>query len=87
MGKEEEGIKYKDYYAWEETVATAPSHRILAMRRGENEGFLFMRIIGPEADALAVLESLFLKGAGPATEQVRLAIHSQRNMKSIAIDI
>ena len=87
MGKEEEGIKYKDYYAWEEPVASAPSHRILAMRRGENEGFLFMRIVAPEADALVLLEALFLKSAGPATEQVRLAIHSQRNMKSIAIDI
>ncbi len=74
-GKEEEGIKYKDYHAWEEPVASAPSHRILAMRRGENEGFLFMRIIAPEADALTMLESLFLKGTGPATEQVRQAVH------------
>ena len=74
-GKEEDGIKYKDYFAWEEPVATAPSHRILAMRRGENEGFLFMRIVAPEPDALTLLESLFLKGAGQATEQVRLAVH------------
>ena len=74
-GKEEEGIKYKDYFACEEPVASAPSHRILAMRRGENEGFLFMRIVAPEPGSLALLESLFLKGAGPATEQVRQAVH------------
>jgi uncharacterized protein len=36
-GKESEGAKYKDYFQWEEAVATAPSHRILAMRRGEKK--------------------------------------------------
>ena len=34
-GKEGEGVKYRDYYDWEEPVRTAPSHRVLAMRRGE----------------------------------------------------
>src|SRR4030043_376838 len=74
-GKEEEGIKYKDYYEWEEPVAKAPSHRILAMRRGENEGFLFLRILPPEDEALSLLESLFIKGSGPAPEQVKAAAH------------
>ena len=36
-GKEAEGAKFRDYFDWEEPVATAPSHRVLAMRRGENE--------------------------------------------------
>ena len=86
-GKEEEGIKYKDYFAWEEPVAAAPSHRILAMRRGENEGFLFMRIVAPEPDALALLESLFLKGPGPATEQVRLAVHDgYKRLLSVSLE-
>jgi uncharacterized protein len=74
-GKEENGIKYKDYFNWEEPVATAPSHRILAMRRGEKEGFLLMRITPPEDKALAILESLFVKGNNAASEQVRLAVH------------
>ena len=39
-GKEEAGIKYKDYFEWEENAKNAPSHRVLAMRRGEQEGFL-----------------------------------------------
>ena len=74
-GKEEEGIKYKDYYEWEEPVSKAPSHRILAIRRGESEGFLILRILPPEDEALAMLESLFLKGSSPASEQVKAAVH------------
>lgn len=74
-GKEEEGIKYEDYYEWEEPVAKAPSHRILAIRRGESEGFLTLRILPPEDEALKILESLFLKGTGPASEHVRAAVH------------
>jgi uncharacterized protein len=74
-GKEEEGIKYKDYYEWEEPVAKAPSHRVLAIRRGENEGFLILRILPAEDEALSLLESLFLKGSGPALEQVKAAVH------------
>lgn len=49
-GKEEEGIKYKDYFDWQEPLAAAPSHRILAMRRGEKEGFLILRAAPPEEE-------------------------------------
>ncbi len=73
-GKETAGIKYKDYYDWEEAVATAPSHRVLAMRRGEREDFLMLRIAPPEAEALAIMEGLFVKNS-PAAEQVKLAAH------------
>lgn len=72
--KETEGIKYKDYFNCEEPVGNAPSHRILAMRRGENEGFLTLRIHAPEEEALALLESLFVKGAKTSSEQVCLAV-------------
>ena len=50
---------------WEEPVATAPSHRILAMRRGEKEGFLTLRVIPPEEEALALLEAPVRQGRGP----------------------
>jgi uncharacterized protein len=73
-GKEEEGIKYKDYFEWEEPVSNAPSHRVLAIRRGESEGILILRITPPEDEALTMLESLFVKGNGSASEQVRSAI-------------
>ncbi|VAX29949.1 Transcription accessory protein (S1 RNA-binding domain), partial [hydrothermal vent metagenome] len=73
-GKEEEGIKYKDYYEWEEPVSKAPSHRVLAIRRGESEGFLTFRITPSEDEALTILEALFVKGSGPASEQVKSAV-------------
>lgn len=73
-GKEKEGIKYKDYFEWEEPVHTAPSHRILAMRRGEKEEVLTLRVVSPEQEAIAILETIFIKGNGPASEQVRQAI-------------
>jgi uncharacterized protein len=73
--KEAEGIKYKDYFDWEEPVKTAPSHRILAMRRGEKEGFLNLRILPPEAEALDILDGLFVKGEGPASQQVKMSAH------------
>ena len=73
-GKEGEGNKYADYFAWEEPVAVAPSHRILAMRRGEKEGVLTLHVYVPKEDAVSLLESLFVKGAGAASQQVRMAI-------------
>jgi protein Tex len=71
--KAAEGIKYRDYFDWEEPVQKAPSHRVLAMRRGENEGFLTLRVTPPEEEALALLEAFFVKGEGSAQEQVRMA--------------
>ena len=72
-GKEEEGAKFRDYFDWKEPLSKAPSHRVLAIRRGEKEGFLFMRITAPEEQAIAVLERAYATGSGPAAAQVRLA--------------
>ncbi|MCB0637867.1 MAG: RNA-binding transcriptional accessory protein, partial [Lewinella sp.] len=73
-GKEKEGEKYRDYFDFQESLAKCPSHRLLAIRRGEDEGFLRV-IIEPEAElVLPDLQRLFLDGHGPATEQVRLAL-------------
>ena len=73
--KETEGAKYRDYFDWNEPAATAPSHRILAMRRGEKEDLLNLAMAPPEADALALLEDLFANGDGPDAAQVRLALN------------
>jgi protein Tex len=74
-GKEQEGAKFKDYFEWSEPLTAVPSHRMLAMRRGEQEGFLMLRIQPPEEEALSTLEGLFVKAPGkPAAEQVRLAV-------------
>jgi uncharacterized protein len=73
-GKEEEGSKYRDYFEWQEKADTAPSHRILAIRRGEKEDILNMSIAPPENAAISVLEKIFLKGDGDDSNQVKLAL-------------
>ena len=73
-GKEEEGAKFRDYFAWQEPVKNSPSHRVLAIRRGEQELFLSFRILPDEAQAMAELESLFVKAGNAAGAQVRMAV-------------
>jgi uncharacterized protein len=73
-GKEEEGAKFKDYFDWSEPAQAAPSHRVLAMRRGESEGFLFTRLTPPEEEAIQLLERQFLKNTSPAAQQLKLAL-------------
>ncbi|WDF78103.1 Tex family protein [Mucilaginibacter sp. KACC 22773] len=73
-GKELEGIKYKDYFDWTEPVKSAPSHRILAMRRGEKEEILWLDIKPAEEEAIAALEDSFVKANNPSADQVRQAI-------------
>lgn len=72
--KEKEGIKYKDYFNYEERLKRCPSHRLLAIRRGEKEGFLRVSIAPPQDCALRSLEKIFIKGNNESSEQVRLAI-------------
>ena len=74
-GKEAEGAKFRDYFDWEEPVPKAPSHRILAMRRGEKEGFIDLRISPPQDEALALLEAMFVKGENAASQEVKEAVH------------
>ncbi len=70
-----EASKFKDYFEWSEPLAKAPSHRILAMRRGEKEMFLMMRVQLPDdATAFATVQSLFVKAKCPAADQVMLAV-------------
>ncbi len=73
-GKEAEGAKYRDYFDWQEAADQAPSHRILAMRRGEKETVLNLSIAPPEPDALGLLETLFVRGDSAAAMQVKLAV-------------
>jgi uncharacterized protein len=73
-GKETAGIKYKDYFEWEEPVKSAPSHRILAMRRGEKEEILFLDVLPPEDDAIDQLKKAFITGNNTAADQVKQAI-------------
>lgn len=70
-----EAAKFKDYFEWSESLAKAPSHRVLAMRRGEKEMFLMMRVQLPdETTAFATVQALFVKAKCPAADQVILAV-------------
>jgi uncharacterized protein len=71
---EEAGSKYRDYFDWKEPVAEAPSHRILAMFRGEREDILNLSIVPDEKEALEILESLFVNGDTDDSKQVKMAI-------------
>jgi uncharacterized protein len=73
-GKEAEGIKYSDYYDWSEPLKKCPSHRLLAMRRGEEEGFLRLSVEPVEENALDILDSIFIKGRGASSDIVKDAV-------------
>jgi uncharacterized protein len=73
-GKEEEGAKFKDYFEFHEPLKKCPGHRILAMRRGEQEGYLKLSV---EPELLPVtdeLEDLFVKNPYDVGQQVSEAV-------------
>src|SRR5262249_21181920 len=70
-GKEAEGAKYSDYFDWNEPAKSAPSHRVLAMFRGETEGFLKVNVSPPFDDAINRLEHRIVTRKGPAAEQIK----------------
>ncbi|MDF1570006.1 MAG: Tex family protein [Bacteroidales bacterium] len=74
-GKEEEGEKFRDYFDFYEPLKKCPSHRILAMRRGEKEGFLRISIEPEAPRVLEDLEKLFVKGSYDVSQQVEVAVH------------
>ena len=74
-GKETEADKYRDYFDWSEPLARCSSHRMLAIRRGENEGFLRVSI-APADDTVAIerLERQYVRTSGECAEQIALAV-------------
>jgi uncharacterized protein len=86
--KQKAGAKFEDYFDWNEPLGKIPSHRLLAIRRGETEGVLMMRITPPEDAPLPLLEPLFVTGKGPAATQVRLAVEdSYKRLLGSAIEV
>ncbi|PIB35928.1 RNA-binding transcriptional accessory protein [Reichenbachiella sp. 5M10] len=73
-GKETEGQKYKDYFEWDEPLKKIPSHRLLAMRRGEKEMILSLDICPEEGLAMKAIEDKVLTGQNACSEQVGIAI-------------
>ncbi len=73
-GKEEDGQKYKDYFEMDELLRKCSSHRLLAMRRGETEGFLRVSISPKDSDCIERLEKIFIKGVSLSSIQVNESI-------------
>ena len=73
-GKESDAVKYEDYYDFAEPLRKCPSHRMLAMRRGEAEGYLRINIEPKNDDAVEMLSRHFLKADNAAARQVRMAV-------------
>ncbi len=73
-GKEEEAAKYRDYFDWSEPLRRCSSHRLLAVRRGESEGFLKVSIEPDSEVCIERLEGLFVKNATASAAQVNEAV-------------
>ncbi|HEX6371372.1 MAG TPA: Tex family protein [Longimicrobium sp.] len=86
-GKEKEVSKFQDYYDFSGPLKDMPSHRILAVRRGEAEGFLTARIIAPDEDLVAALRRRFLDGHR-APEQMGTAVEdAYRRLISPSVEV
>ena len=70
-GKSEEGEKYKDYFEFSELLSKVPSHRFLAISRGEKEGILTIKAQPLKEDAINLLESIYLKTSDSLGELVK----------------
>jgi len=81
---EEEAQKYRDYFEFNQPLAACPSHRILAIRRGEKEGYLIMDINIDKQTAVDDLERIFVKASNPAGAEVKKAVEDsfERLLKS-----
>jgi protein Tex len=77
--EEADAQKYRDYFEFSEPLAQSPSHRILAIRRGEKEGFLIMEITVEKESAVGLLQELLIKSSNAASEQVKLAVEDSFN--------
>ncbi len=73
-GKEIEAMKYRDYFFFNEELKKIPSHRLLAIRRGQEEELLKVYITIPEEPAVEALNRQLIKGSGYAQNQVKLSI-------------
>ena len=72
--KEEEGKTYQSYFDWNEPLHKAPSHRVLALLRGSEEGFLKIKVEVDEAEAVAALQRMYVRNGSRKAAQVELAL-------------
>ncbi len=85
--KEPEAQKYKDYFEWEEPISKIPSHRLLAIRRGEKEGYLSMSILPSEEEAMGLLLRQYLVAHNETSKQVEIAVKDgYKRLMSVSIE-
>ncbi|TCZ73303.1 Tex family protein [Flaviaesturariibacter aridisoli] len=77
--EEPEAQKYRDYFEFNEPLAKCPSHRLLAIRRGEKEGYLLMDLTVEKTVAVEILEKQFVKASNPAAAEVKRAVEEGYN--------
>ncbi len=73
-GKEDVGEKFNDYFEWEEKLMSCPSHRLLAMRRGEKEDILILDLVVDTDEALSLIEKKIITSRGEAANQLKESI-------------
>jgi Transcriptional accessory protein len=85
-GMEEQGSKFKDYFDWKELAKNSPSHRLLAMFRGENEEVLKLEIFPEDDEAISILKSIFIQGNTSASQEVLTAlVDSYKRLLSLSM--
>ena len=85
--KEKEAIKYKDYFDFEQPLSKCPSHRMLAIRRAEEEGLLRVKIEPSAEESLFSLEKMILKNRSNKAKEVKAALHdSYKRLLSPSIE-
>jgi uncharacterized protein len=72
--EEEDAQKFSQYFDWQEPLSRAPSHRLLAMLRAENEGFIKVSVDIDKEEALEIIENATLKSNNDCAKQIKLAI-------------
>lgn len=71
---DEKAQKFKDYFNWEESLSRIPSHRLLAILRAENEGYIRVKITIDDERALHKIENRIIRSHGECAEHIQLAI-------------
>ncbi|MEN3323919.1 Tex family protein [Mariniflexile soesokkakense] len=71
---DENAQKFRDYFEWEESLSRIPSHRLLAILRGESEGFIKFKIDIDDNKAIMKIEDRIIRSNNECSEQIQLAV-------------
>ena len=74
MANDEKAQKFRDYFDWSESLSRCPSHRLLAILRAENEGYIRVKVVIDDERALEKIERKLIRSRGDSATQIELAI-------------